>query len=268
MDEATARSVIRVEGLTKHYRMGEVVVEALRGIDLGVRPGEFVAIMGASGSGKSTLLNVLGCLDEPTSGQYVLDGVEVSSLSRDDYADIRNEKIGFVFQGYNLLSRTSAAENVELPLFYNHSVAPGEARRAAIDALERVGLRDRVSHVPSELSGGQQQRVAIARALVNRPSIVLADEPTGNLDSLTSLEIMALLQDLNDRGITIVLVTHEEDISEYTKRIVVMRDGRLICDRPVWNRRDARRDLDSARGGDGATSVAQGVTSGARGANL
>jgi putative ABC transport system ATP-binding protein len=248
--------VIGIKGLTKHYQMGEMVVEALRGVDLTVRSGEFVAVMGASGSGKSTLLNVLGCLDEPTGGTYMLDGTDVSSLTRDDYADIRNERIGFVFQGYNLLSRTTAVENVELPLFYNHKVRPEAARAAAVEALEKVGLGDRMSHEPNEMSGGQQQRVAIARALVNRPSIILADEPTGNLDSRTSLEIMALLQELNDSGITIVLVTHESDISEYTKRIVVMRDGRLICDKPVWDRRNARRDLKAASGAAvaGATS--------------
>jgi putative ABC transport system ATP-binding protein len=254
------RAIIDIRELTKHYRVGEMVVEALRGVDLTVRSGEFVAIMGASGSGKSTLLNVLGCLDEPTSGTYALDGADVSSLSREDYADIRNERIGFVFQNYNLLARTSAVENVELPLFYNHSVNPERARASAVEALEQVGLADRMDHEPNEMSGGQQQRVAIARALVNRPSIILADEPTGNLDSRTSLEIMALLQDLNEGGSTIVLVTHEADISEYTKRIVIMRDGRIICDKPVWDRRSARADLgamtDSGQAGEPVPAAA------------
>jgi putative ABC transport system ATP-binding protein len=237
------RAVIKSTGLTKHYRMGELVVEALCGVDLTVRSGEFVSIMGASGSGKSTLLNVLGCLDKPTSGDYLLDDVDVSGLSRDEYADIRNQRIGFVFQGYNLLSRTTAAENVGLPLFYSHSVSASDTRKAAVAALDQVGLGDRVNHEPNEMSGGEQQRVAIARALVNNPSIILADEPTGNLDSRTSLEVMAVLQNLNDQGITILLVTHEPDIAEYTKRIITMRDGSIVSDRPVWDRRTARVDL-------------------------
>lgn len=248
-------TVIETKGLTKHYVMGSQTVRALDGVDLKVRQGEFVSIMGASGSGKSTLMNVLGCLDEPTSGTYVLDGADVSSLSRDAYADIRNQRIGFVFQGYNLLSRTTAVENVELPLFYNHDVPPDDARQAAVEALKRVGLGDRLDHVPNEMSGGQQQRVAIARALVNRPSLILADEPTGNLDSRTSLEIMALFQELNDQGITVVLVTHEPDIAEYTRRIVVMRDGRIVSDKKIWDRRSASADLAAARGAAGTVGV-------------
>jgi len=240
-------AVIETRALTKHYVMSAQTVRALDGVDLTVKTGEFVSIMGASGSGKSTLMNVLGCLDEPTSGTYLLDGRDISSLTRDAYADIRNQRIGFVFQGYNLLSRTTAVENVELPLFYNHSVHPDDARKAAIEALKRVGLGDRLNHVPNEMSGGQQQRVAIARALVNSPSLILADEPTGNLDSRTSLEIMALFQELNDQGITVVLVTHEPDIAEYTKRIVMMRDGVIVSDKQVWDRRTAHVDLANTR---------------------
>jgi putative ABC transport system ATP-binding protein len=236
--------VIETRKLTKDYHMGEVVVRALRGVDLKVASGEFVAIMGASGSGKSTLMNVLGCLDEPTSGEYILGGSDVSGLTRDQYAEIRNQRIGFVFQTYNLLARTTALDNVELPLFYDHSSRIEDSRASAIAALERVGLSDRLEHEPSELSGGQQQRVAIARALVNRPSIILADEPTGNLDSRTSVDVMSVFQDLNDEGITILLVTHEPDIAEYTKRIVVMRDGMIVGDRRVWDRRSAKKDLE------------------------
>jgi putative ABC transport system ATP-binding protein len=235
--------VIETRHITKDYRMGEVVVRALRGVDLRIEPGEFVAIMGASGSGKSTLMNVMGCLDNATTGDYFLDGIDVSKLTRDQYAEIRNQRIGFVFQGYNLLPRTTALDNVELPLFYDHSGRIANSRASAARALERVGLGDRKDHEPSELSGGEQQRVAIARALVNEPAIVLADEPTGNLDSRTSVEVMALFQELNDQGITILLVTHEPDIAEYTKRIVVLRDGRVTGDRPVVERRDARKDL-------------------------
>jgi putative ABC transport system ATP-binding protein len=235
--------VIETRGITKEYRMGEVVVRALRGVDLVIQPGEFVAIMGASGSGKSTLMNVMGCLDTATAGDYYLDGADVSKLSRDQYADIRNQRIGFVFQGYNLLPRTSAVDNVELPLFYDHSGRIEDSRGSAIRALERVGLGDRAHHEPSELSGGEQQRVAIARALVNEPAILLADEPTGNLDSRTSVDVMSLFQELNDQGITILVVTHEPDIAEYTKRIVVLRDGRVTSDRSVANRRSAASDL-------------------------
>lgn len=237
--------IIETRGITKVYQMGEVVVRALRGVDLNVTRGEMVAIMGASGSGKSTLMNVLGCLDQPTAGEYCLDGVDVSELSRDEYAEIRNQRIGFVFQTYNLLPRTSALENVELPLFYDHGDRIKDPRGSSIGALERVGLGDRLDHVPSELSGGEQQRVALARALVNSPSIILADEPTGNLDSRTSIDVMSLFQELNEQGITIVLVTHEPEIAEYARRIVVMRDGRIVNDRQVWERRNAARDLEN-----------------------
>ena len=237
------RPVIETRGITKEYRMGEVVVRALRGVDLTVESGEFVSIMGASGSGKSTLMNVMGCLDSATAGDYFLDGADVSKLSRDQYAEIRNQRIGFVFQGYNLLPRTSAVDNVELPLFYDHSGRIEDSRGSAIRALERVGLGDRVDHEPSELSGGEQQRVSIARALVNEPAIILADEPTGNLDSRTSVDVMTVFQELNDQGITILLVTHEPDIADYTKRVIVLRDGRVTNDRAVTNRRNAREDL-------------------------
>lgn len=235
--------IIETKQLTKTYQMGDVAVQALRGIDLAVAPGEFVAIMGASGSGKSTLMNLLGCLDKPTSGDYFLDGINVNQLSKNEYADIRNQKIGFVFQGFNLLPRTSALENVELPLFYDRTKRVPNPKKAAIEALERVGLGDRIDHEPSQLSGGQQQRVAIARALVTQPSIILADEPTGNLDTKTSYEIMGLFQELNDQGITIILVTHEKDISEYAERIVTMRDGLILDDSAIQNRRNAKGDL-------------------------
>ncbi len=237
------KPVIETRRITKEYCMGEVVVRALRGVDLTIQQGEFVAIMGASGSGKSTLMNLVGCLDTATSGDYLLDGADVSQLTRDQYAEIRNHRIGFVFQGYNLLSRTSAVDNVELPLFYDHSGRIKDPRGSAIRALERVGLGDRIDHEPNELSGGEQQRVSIARALVNEPAIILADEPTGNLDSRTSVDVMTVFQELNDQGITILLVTHEPDIAEYTKRIVVLRDGHIISDRAVDRRRDATSDL-------------------------
>jgi len=222
--------LLAVRGLTKVYP-GAEPVHALRGIDLGVRQGEFVALMGASGSGKSTLMNLLGCLDRPTSGSYVLDGEDVAELDRNARAEVRNRKIGFVFQGFNLLSRTSAIENVELPLVYDSSVRSRDARQRAIEALARVGLADRATHEPAQLSGGQQQRVAIARALVNRPAILLADEPTGNLDAATSMEILALLQELNRAGTTIVLVTHEHDVAECAERVVTLFDGRIVEDR-------------------------------------
>lgn len=231
--------VIRISNLTKTYHVGDIDVCALKGVDLEIGGGESIAIMGASGSGKSTLMNLLGCLDRPTSGEYFLDGIRVSDLAPNQYADIRNRKIGFVFQGFNLLPRTTALENVELPLFYDRSHHVQDPKGRAADALERVGLKDRMDHEPRQLSGGQQQRVAIARALVNDPAIILADEPTGNLDTATSVEVMALFQELNDQGITIILVTHEPDISEYSKRVIEMRDGRIIRDVPVASRRRA-----------------------------
>jgi putative ABC transport system ATP-binding protein len=226
----TDRAVIETHDLHKVYSMGENQVFALQGVDLTVRQGEMIAIMGASGSGKSTLMNIIGCLDYPTSGHYTLDGIRVDSLSPNALADIRNQKIGFVFQGFNLLARTSALENVELPLLYDRSGRRINVKKAAEGALERVGLSDRMHHVPSELSGGQQQRVAIARALVTGPAILLADEPTGNLDSRTSVEVMALFQELNDQGITILLVTHEHDVAGYARRVVELRDGRVVRD--------------------------------------
>ena len=240
-------NVIRTEQLVKTYVSGTNEVHALRGIDLTIGKGEFVAIMGASGSGKSTLMNLLGCLDTPTSGSYELDGVTVEGLDKDALADIRNQKIGFVFQGFNLLPRTTALENVELPMLYDRTGRVRDTRALAAAALQRVGLGDRLDHQPSELSGGQQQRVAIARALVTEPALILADEPTGNLDSRTSIEVMALFQELNAQGITIVLVTHEPDIAAYTKRIVEVRDGRIRRDEPVKNRRSAARDLEQER---------------------
>jgi putative ABC transport system ATP-binding protein len=236
-------AVIHVDALTRTYRSGTNEVHALRGVTLTINKGEMVAIMGASGSGKSTLMNLLGCLDVPSSGSYFLDGVRVDGMSKNQLADLRNQKIGFVFQGFNLLSRTSALENVELPLLYDRTGRKLDTRKLAEAALQRVGLSDRMDHQPSELSGGQQQRVAIARALVGAPALVLADEPTGNLDSRTSVEVMALFQELNAQGITIVLVTHEHDIAEYASRVIEVRDGRIRRDEPVSNRRNAARDL-------------------------
>ncbi|HXV64377.1 MAG TPA: ABC transporter ATP-binding protein [Vicinamibacteria bacterium] len=232
--------VIRVERLTRVYGSGENRVVALGGIDLEVAPGEMIAIMGASGSGKSTLMNILGCLDYPTSGAYFLDGERVDELGKNDLADIRNQKIGFVFQGFNLLGRTSAVENVELPLLYDRTGRRLDTRALAERALERVGLADRMDHQPNELSGGQQQRVAIARALVTDPAILLADEPTGNLDTRTSIAIMNLLQRLNAEGMTVLMVTHEQEIASYAERIVELRDGRILRDQRVPARQAAR----------------------------
>ncbi len=232
--------VIRTERITKVYGSGGSQVVALAGVDLEVDRGEMIAIMGTSGSGKSTLMNILGCLDYPTSGAYVLDGERVDELDKNDLADIRNQKIGFVFQGFNLLGRTSAVENVELPLLYDRTGRRLDTRALAEAALERVGLADRMEHEPSELSGGQQQRVAIARALVTEPAILLADEPTGNLDTRTSVAIMRLLQGLNAEGTTILLVTHEPDIASYAERLVELRDGRILRDLKVKSRTVAR----------------------------
>ena len=224
------RKLIQIEHLTKVYQLGEVEVHALRGVTVQISKGEFVAIMGASGSGKSTFMNILGCLDKPTKGSYMLEGIDVGKLSRDELAAIRNQKIGFVFQGFNLLSRTSALENVELPLFYGPT--SNKVRKAkAIEALERVDLGDRINHFPNQLSGGQQQRVAIARALVNDPTTILADEPTGNLDSRTSVEVMQVFQELNNHGISIILVTHEPDIAQFAKRHILFRDGKIRADK-------------------------------------
>src|SRR6266849_7671023 len=236
-------TVILVQEIHKYYELGETRIHALRGISVEIARGEFVTIMGASGSGKSTFMNILGCLDKPSAGRYLLEGVEVSSLSKKELAAIRNRKIGFVFQGFNLLSRTTALENVELPTLYAH-ISKAEGEKRSREALALVGLGDRTTHFPSQLSGGQQQRVAIARALVNRPAILLADEPTGNLDSRTSVEIMHILQTLNDeQGLTIVLVTHEQDIAQYAKRTLEFRDGKLRRDNIIRDRFVAREVL-------------------------
>ena len=235
--------VIDIHGAKKIYKTGTNEVAALKGIDLTVRQGELVAIMGSSGSGKSTLMNILGCLDVPTEGTYTLDGTRVEGLTRNQLADIRNQKLGFVFQGFNLLARTTALDNVELPLLYDRTGTKKNTKELATRALERVGLGDRLDHQPSELSGGQQQRVAIARALVTQPRLLLADEPTGNLDSRTSVEVMALFQELNAQGITILIVTHEPDVAHYATRIVEVRDGRIRRDHPVERRRTAAEDL-------------------------
>ena len=236
-------TIISVSNLTKVYKMGEAEVRALKGINLDIQDKEFVAVMGTSGSGKSTFMSILGCLDEPTGGDYFLDGENVGKLGRDELAFLRNRKIGFVFQSFNLLSRTSALENVELPLLYNSKVTTKERKERAIHALEAVGLASRSHHFPNQLSGGQQQRVAIARALVNDSKVIFADEPTGNLDSLTSIEVMEIFQNLNQKGITIVLVTHEPDIAEYTSRNIVFKDGNIIHDGFVENSKKATEIL-------------------------
>lgn len=235
--------IIKTVNLSKTYKVGDIDVPALKHVNINVEPGEFVAIMGASGSGKSTLMNLLGCLDMPTAGDYFLDGQNTSKMSKNEYAQIRNQKIGFVFQGFNLLPRTTALENVELPLMYDRSGKTINQEKMAIAALERVGLGDRMHHIPSQLSGGQQQRVALARALVNEPSLILADEPTGNLDSRTSVEVFHLFQQLNDEGITIVMVTHERDFAAFAKRIIEMRDGRVIKDYEIKDRLNAETEL-------------------------
>ena len=239
-------SVISVSDLTKVYRMGDVEVRALSGVNLSIEPAEFVSVIGPSGSGKSTFMHILGCLDRPTSGQYILDGQDVSKLSRDALATVRNQRIGFVFQGFNLLARTSALDNVELPLLYRRGIRVSERHQRAREMLAAVGLEDRMGHQPNQLSGGQQQRVAIARSLINRPSIVLADEPTGNLDSRTSIEIMNIFQQLNqDNGITVILITHERDIAVYGSRIIWFRDGTVVSDRANTAQRVAGHDIEA-----------------------
>ena len=237
--------VISVHDLTKTYDVGEVKVHALRGVSVDINEGEFVAATGPSGSGKSTFMHILGCLDRPTTGQYLLDGRDVAKLKKDELAEVRNSKIGFVFQGFNLLARTSALDNVELPLLYMQKAIKAKERHArAKESLTVVGLGERMDHHPNQLSGGQQQRVAIARGLINRPSLLLADEPTGNLDSRTSVEVMGIFQRLNkEKGITVLLITHEHDIDEYATRVVTFRDGRVVKDEPVANRRDADTEL-------------------------
>jgi len=242
------KTVIKLDAIEKTYHTGEVDVHAVRGISLEIGEGEFVAIMGSSGSGKSTLMNMIGALDRPTGGHYWLDGVDVASLDRDALAEVRNEKIGFVFQGFNLLSRTTALENVEMPMLYNRRRLRSEEQHdRAFKALELVGLGERAGHHPNQLSGGQQQRVAIARALVNRPTLLLADEPTGNLDTQTSIEIMGVFQKLNDQGISIIMVTHELDVARFTKRMIILRDGRVVTDQAVANRAIAERELQQLR---------------------
>lgn len=238
-----SKPIIHIENLKREFKMGSEIVQALKGINLTVQEGEFLTIMGSSGSGKSTLLNILGCLDQPSEGTYELDGVRVKNLSKDQLARIRNEKIGFVFQAYNLLPRTTCIDNAELPLMYNSTVSSKERRERAVTALKRVGLESRLTHVPSQLSGGQQQRVAIARALVNHPVILLADEATGNLDTKTSYEVMALFQELNEQGITIAFVTHEPDIALFSHRTIVLKDGFIIKDEAIKNRLKASDEL-------------------------
>ena len=242
---------VRLEDIRKTYRTGEVDVHAVRGVSIEIEQGEFVALMGSSGSGKSTLMNILGCLDRPTAGRYFLDGEDVSSLSRDELADVRNQKLGFVFQNFNLLPRTSALENVELPLLYSEvALTNVQLREKAEQVLSAVGLEGRGDHTPSQLSGGQQQRVAIARALINDPDVLLADEPTGNLDSRTSVEVMEIFQKLNEKGITIVMVTHEADIAAYARRNIVMKDGSLKSDLLVQSRLTATAELERITAGD------------------
>jgi putative ABC transport system ATP-binding protein len=238
-----ANTILEIHDLKREFQMGSEIVRALKGVSFSVEEGEFVTIMGSSGSGKTTLLNILGCLDKPTDGAYLLDNVDIKKLSRNELAQLRNRKIGFVFQSYNLLARTSAIENVELPLLYNSSISTVQRHKLAMKALEAVRLSDRLDHLPNQLSGGQQQRVAIARALVNEPVMILADEATGNLDSRTSYEIMALLQELNRQGRTIVFVTHEPDIASFSSRTIILKDGKIIKDSKNQNVRSAKEVL-------------------------
>ena len=249
--------VVQIRDLHKIYESGEVPVHAVRGVTLDIHKGEFVALMGASGSGKSTLMNMLGCLDRPTRGSYLLDGIDISKLDRNELADLRNQKLGFVFQGFNLLSRTTALENVELPMLYgrHRKVSMDEIRERAMHCLEIVGLANRFDHFPNQLSGGQQQRVAIARGLVNQPQVLLADEPTGNLDSKTSVEVMGVFQKLNEEGITIVMVTHELDIAHYCKRNLILRDGVIVRDEPVQDRLIAEREMEKLRQAETAAKL-------------
>ena len=240
---ADAENLITVKDLTKTYRTGEVEMHALSSVSLTINKGEFVAIMGASGSGKSTFMNILGCLDSPTSGEYLMEGKDVLKRGKDELAELRNSKLGFIFQSFNILPRTSAQENVELPLLYNNKVVAAERKDKALNALKSVGLADRINSMPNQLSGGQQQRVAIARALVNDPIVIMADEPTGNLDSRTSYEIMEIFQKLNDKGITIVMVTHEPDIALFAKSNIVFKDGKIISNNPVAKRLNATEEL-------------------------
>jgi putative ABC transport system ATP-binding protein len=240
-----ANKIVEIQDLKREFQMGSEIVKALKGVSFSIEEGEFITIMGASGSGKTTLLNILGCLDKPTGGIYLLDNVDVKKLSRNELAKLRNHKIGFVFQSYNLLARTSAIENVELPLLYNPSITTSQRHQIAIKALEAVRLSDRLDHLPNQLSGGQQQRVAIARALVNKPVMILADEATGNLDSRTSYEIMSLFQELNKQGKTIVFVTHEPDIAAFSSRTIILKDGKVIKDSKNENIRSAKEMLES-----------------------
>ena len=249
--------VVQIKDIHKIYDSGEVPVHAVRGVSLDIHKGEFVALMGASGSGKSTLMNLLGCLDRQTSGEYWLDGIEISKLDRNDLADLRNQKLGFVFQGFNLLARTTALENVELPMLYgrHRKLSMDEIRERAMHCLEIVGLSNRADHFPNQLSGGQQQRVAIARGLVNSPQVLLADEPTGNLDSKTSIEVMGVFQKLNDQGITIVMVTHELDVASYCKRNLILRDGVVVRDAATENRNIAEHEMQKIRAAESAAKL-------------
>ena len=255
--------VVQIKEIHKIYESGEVPVHAVRGVSLDIHRGEFVALMGASGSGKSTLMNMLGCLDRPTRGEYLLDGIEVAKLGRNELADLRNQKLGFVFQGFNLLARTTALENVELPMLYgrHRRVSSSDVRERALRCLDVVGLANRADHFPNQLSGGQQQRVAIARALVNEPQVLLADEPTGNLDSRTSVEVMGVFQKLNEQGITIVMVTHELDIAHYTKRNLILRDGVVVRDELVKNRSIAETEMAKLREAETAAKLIAGSKS-------